>query len=126
VGANVGDGVCVSVWHLTSYEYMGRAHIRCSHGCTCESHYIQAHAVESWRGRNASLYKEHRVHARVREVAPRACVVELRVDEYTASGGHKFRVSDVQLQKASSAGGQQPCSTGVRKHGEAGGVEWRP
>ena len=116
----------MSVWHLTSYEHMGRARVRCSHGCTCEAHYIQAHAVESWQGRNASLYKEHRVHARVSEMVPRACVVELRVDEDTTSGGHKFRVSDVQLQKASYISGQQPCSTGVRKRNGAGGAEWRP
>mmetsp|Transcript_26972 Transcript_26972/g.68601 ORF Transcript_26972/g.68601 Transcript_26972/m.68601 type:complete len:325 (-) Transcript_26972:157-1131(-) len=112
VGARAGDDVCVSIWYLTSYEHMGMATLRCAQSCGCQTHRLDAHAIESWHGRNASIYREFRLRTRVSEAAS-DCVIELRIDEHSSSGGHKFRVSDVQLQKAGHQGGDdRPCLLG--------------
>ena len=111
----MGDSLCISVWHLTSHEHMGTVRSRCLEGCSCTVQTINSHYIESFHGRNASVYKEHRVQARV-SAAARDCILELRIDEHTTSGGHKFRARDVTLRRGallSSAGqnGYTQCAS---------------
>ena len=127
VGASDGDGFCISVWHLTSYEQMGVAMLRCAGGCRCEPRTIDAHRPPAKTyGRNVSVYWEHTVWA----VAHRArdeCVVQLRVDERTESGGHKFKVSEVNLRRigrapATAAGDAGTCQAGGTMDGRRPGA----
>ena len=98
VGATDGDGVCLSLLYLSSYEEMGIARLRCHRGCACEEHLADAYATELFHGRNASVFREFKFRARVLN-ATDACVVEARVDERSSSAGHKFKISDVHLQR---------------------------
>ena len=126
VGAAAGDSLCVDLWYLTSYEQMGRARLRCVGGCECGGGVLDAHAPPAAGGRNVSIFAEHTVLARVTADAVAGggnaqCVLEMRVEEDSSSGYHKFKVSDLNVRRAraraaAARGGQGPqgaavCST---------------
>ena len=100
VGASNGDDLCISLWYLTSFEQMGSATLRCGGGCSCSPREINAHRAQAQtsRGRNVSLYDEHTARVTTHH-AREECVLILRVNERTESGGHKFKLSDLNLRR---------------------------
>lgn len=84
--------VKASIEHLTSYEGMGRAMIRCVDGCACEPQTIDAHRVDAHR--NVSVYLQHTFT--IAGGSP-TCGVQLQVLNESSSGGFKFKVRTITL-----------------------------
>ena len=102
--------VHVGLFYLTSHESMGVALVGCMDGCSCRARTIDAHrtidsnpAVQVARRRknsaeeyrvNASTWDEHviTVHG-----ATADCTLAILILNRTSSGGHKFKVSNVNV-----------------------------
>lgn len=84
--------VKASIEHLTSYEGMGRAMIRCVDGCACEPQTIDAHRVDAHR--NVSVFLQHTLT--ITGGSP-TCGVQLQVLNESSSGGFKFKVRTITL-----------------------------
>ena len=86
----------VHIEHLTSYEGMGVAAIRCVGGCTCPTQRVDAHKTDAHR--NVSVFLQHSF-----ELAAGLggeCALQLQILPDTSSGAHKFKVRTVTLSSA--------------------------
>ena len=83
----------IRLLHLVSYENMGIVRLRCTAGCRCNDTLIDAHRLS--RRRNVSVFTESEVSVWLEPID--SCGIELRVDETTSSGSHKFRLRSLTL-----------------------------
>ena len=87
----------VGLKYLASYEHMGTARVECARGCTCEPTTIDAHRSPGPGERPISLALEHSI---VVVGALAECTLRVRVLDATASGGHKFKLTQVSVRNA--------------------------
>ena len=85
----------LAVDYLTSYEHMGRCRVSCVWGCTCAQRVLDAHDAAE----HASLRKV--AYVAVSDV--RRCAVELRVEDATSSGEHKWKLVRLSIGFMSAA-----------------------
>lgn len=85
--------------YLSSYEGMGVARVSCTLGCSCDSLTIDAHRGERTSQRFASVYVTEKLPLRLHA---ERCVVDVRVDNATSSGAHKFKMSELSLRWGAS------------------------
>jgi hypothetical protein len=102
--------VRVSIEHLTSYENMGVATVRCAGGCRCAVQRIDAHRTDAHR--NVSVFLQHsfELHG-----ASQQCELQLQVQPETSSGGYKFKVRTITLSAGAGGGTGSPLS-GLSEH----------
>ena len=87
--------------HLTSYEGMGVARVRCAGACACDLQRIDAHRTSATR--NVSVFVEHVIRARAGTDAARrmdessTCVLVVWVTNETSSGAHKFKIRQLTV-----------------------------
>ena len=85
----------VTLSYLSSYEAMGIASLRCTHGCVCDPTEVDAHRGEEVDQRLVSVYRTLTFSLRLDP--QRRCVLRLEVLNTTRSTGHKFKVSEIAL-----------------------------
>ena len=98
-GASTGRTLVIALLHLRSYEGMGIAILRCVAGCSCPSHRIDAHEPPEPAKRNESVYGEYDFRVQVAEQSY-GCLLALRLDEESSSGGFKFKVRSITARAA--------------------------
>ena len=81
----------VRLEHLTSYERMGVAELRCTAGCTCTPQRIDAH-----RRVRQSVFTMHSFA--IERAHDDSCTMEIRLLQETSSGEHKFKVRSLLVQ----------------------------
>lgn len=107
----------VTIDYLTSYESIGRATLACGAGCTCEEQHIDGHRPAKHASDLVSIFHQHSLTV-LQSTVPMGesgsngsiltasgqeqqgrwiCVVRLRVDHGTSSGGHKFRLRMLRI-----------------------------
>lgn len=82
--------------HLVSYERMGVVQLSCAHGCTCETHSIDAH--RNGEVRDQSIYENHEFAVTSAATRQQPCELQLEVLKETSSGGHKFKVRQIVVR----------------------------
>ena len=85
----------VTLTYLSSYEAMGVASLRCTHGCVCDPTEVDAHRGEEVDQRLVSVYRTLTFSLRLDP--QRRCVLRLEVLNTTRSTGNKFKVSEIAL-----------------------------
>ena len=98
-GASTGRTLVIALLHLRSYEGMDIAILRCVAGCSCPSHRIDAHEPPEPAKRNESVYGEYDFRVQVAEQSY-GCLLALRLDEESSSGGFKFKVRSITARAA--------------------------
>ena len=78
--------------HLTSYEHMGIATLRCVGRCACVTQRIDAHKTDAHR--NVSVFLQHSF---MLFGATADCALQIQIPPETSSGGHKFKVRTVTI-----------------------------
>jgi len=87
----------VHIEHLTSYEGMGVAAIRCVGSCSCPVQTVDATKRDAHR--NVSVFLQHSFELYAGEAASE-CALQLQILPQTSSGAHKFKVRTVTLSTA--------------------------
>lgn len=79
---------------LSSYDSMGRADFSCGHACECAPMRIDAHRGESEPQQYVSVWLDHALAVRLWG----ACVVTVRMDARSSSGGHRFKLGKMAIR----------------------------
>lgn len=83
------------VTYLSSYEGMGSAILSCVHGCACAPAILDGHRGATEASRFVSIYTTEKVPVTLRT---NHCNIEVEIMNRTASGGHKFKISELALR----------------------------
>ena len=94
-GGGNASKLMVHIEHLTSYEHMGIAAIRCVGLCSCPTQTVNAHRTDAHR--NVSVFLQHSFEL---QGATADCALQLQILPTTSSGGYKFKVRTVTLSTA--------------------------
>ena len=105
----------IRLLHLTSYEGMGIAYLRCVAGCQCPMVRIDAHNVAKDGRRNESTFKEFSFQATTFPQS-QGCLLGLHLSAESSSGGHKFKVRSVtarSVEQCETRDSPNVCSVGA-------------
>ena len=102
----------VELLHLTSYEGMGIADVRCLAGCRCDAQRIDAHVPQAPGKRNESVFSPYQWRAWTLGDS-RSCLLLARLSDDTSSGGFKFKVRSLVARseaRCEMRGFREACS----------------
>ena len=90
----------VSLSYLVSFEHMGIIACECEGACECTAHRIDAHRSLE---RSASTFESHEISISARSNATGgACMLRFTVLRETSSGGHKFKLREIDVSVPTS------------------------
>lgn len=93
-GSDPAASLTITLEHLTSYEGMGVAMVRCVDNCLCQPQWIDAHRTSPVR--NASVFVTHAFDVRG---AHERCVLQVRLLRVSrpGGGGNQFKLRTLQV-----------------------------
>lgn len=96
-----GENVTMLIAYLESYEHMGKFHLTCVEGCTCDPFIRNTHELSTPNGPKVSVMRQ----ASMLVSAAESCLFKLTVREETTSDGHKVKLLGVILSEVQDIGG---------------------